>query len=304
MSNDDYLTKNQWSIITGSILGDGHINKSKYGNSSFIKPQCAANFDYLKWHKDVFKEKCSEIKTGLNHAKGKTYVRHQLRWRSHSIFTKLRAKWYHDGKKIVPSDLELDSLAVAIWFFDDGSNCIKNRSAKFATYCFQKYEVEFLCQQLDQKFLIKTNVSKRNEIIVKSESYKTVIDLVKPYMLWDCFEHKVVYRDSQLKFTTDEEALRMIDFYSAGYKLTDIAKKFNCSISVVSSMVRGVRKPHLGQNKLVVALNNKSGHTGICFDKQRNKWLAYVKLDGKNKNLGRFASKEEAICARKYFLSE
>lgn len=302
MANEDFFTKEQWSIIIGSLLGDGCINKTKYGNSSLTKPQCAAHFDYLKWHKDIFKEKCGEVKTGLNRAAGKNYVRHQLRWRSHFIFTELRSKWYPNGKKIVPFDLELDPLAVAIWFFDDGSNYVKKRVVKFATYCFQRCEVEFLCQQLEQKFSIKTCISKRNEIFVKTESYKIIVDLVKPYMLWPCFEHKIVYRDSQLKFTSDQEALEMIALYSKGQKLADIANKFDCSISVVSAMVRGERKKHLHQNKPVVALNNKSGHTGICFDKQRNKWLASVKVDGKSKNLGRFASKEEAISVRQSFL--
>lgn len=43
---------------------------------------------------------------------------------------------------------------------------------------------------------------------------------------------------------------------------------------------------------------NKSGVKGVCFDKSRKKWLAYICLDGKQKMLGRFASKDDAIYAR------
>ena len=52
--------------------------------------------------------------------------------------------------------------------------------------------------------------------------------------------------------------------------------------------------------------NNTSGRVGVTWDKQTNKWLAQIQVDGKNIKLGRFKNKEEAIRAReeaelKYF---
>ena len=44
--------------------------------------------------------------------------------------------------------------------------------------------------------------------------------------------------------------------------------------------------------------NNTSGHIGVSFDKTRNKWMAYIKLNGRMKNLGRYNSYEEAVAAR------
>lgn len=43
--------------------------------------------------------------------------------------------------------------------------------------------------------------------------------------------------------------------------------------------------------------NNKSGITGVC--KEKDKWHAYIWVDGKYKHLGRFYNKKEAIAARK-----
>ena len=45
--------------------------------------------------------------------------------------------------------------------------------------------------------------------------------------------------------------------------------------------------------------NNTSGCKGVTWDKSRNKWMAHIKLNGKNKNLGRFANFEDAVRARK-----
>lgn len=45
--------------------------------------------------------------------------------------------------------------------------------------------------------------------------------------------------------------------------------------------------------------NNTSGYSGVSFNKNKNKWQAYMKLQYKNICLGTFATKEEAIEARK-----
>lgn len=43
--------------------------------------------------------------------------------------------------------------------------------------------------------------------------------------------------------------------------------------------------------------NNTSGNIGVSFN--RGKWCAYIMVDRKKQHLGRFITKQEAICARK-----
>lgn len=43
-------------------------------------------------------------------------------------------------------------------------------------------------------------------------------------------------------------------------------------------------------------LNNKSGVTGVCFS--RNKWQAYIMIDGYQKYIGKYENIEDAIYAR------
>lgn len=47
-----------------------------------------------------------------------------------------------------------------------------------------------------------------------------------------------------------------------------------------------------------VHLRNKFCHTGVSFDKSRNKYVAYINHSGKRIFLGRFNTSDEAICAR------
>ncbi|AFM54889.1 HNH endonuclease [Marinomonas phage P12026] len=45
-------------------------------------------------------------------------------------------------------------------------------------------------------------------------------------------------------------------------------------------------------------VDNKSGVCGVSFSKLRNKWVAQIRVFGKNKNLGWFSNIEEAKIAR------
>lgn len=50
--------------------------------------------------------------------------------------------------------------------------------------------------------------------------------------------------------------------------------------------------------------NNTSGIVGVSYYKQRNKWMAYIMINGKNKTIGYFKTKEEAIQARKEYVND
>lgn len=45
--------------------------------------------------------------------------------------------------------------------------------------------------------------------------------------------------------------------------------------------------------------DNKSGFTGVFWDKRHNNWLAYIKVDQAHKHLGNFSNIEDAKIARR-----
>lgn len=45
--------------------------------------------------------------------------------------------------------------------------------------------------------------------------------------------------------------------------------------------------------------NNTSGAIGVSWSKERKRWIAQIQINGKNKRIGRYKTKEEAIEARK-----
>lgn len=59
----------------------------------------------------------------------------------------------------------------------------------------------------------------------------------------------------------------------------------------ICSIKENVRKSELSKN-------NTSGHIGVCWNKAVNKWMAFIMVDRKYKNLGYFFDIEEAVKAR------
>lgn len=56
--------------------------------------------------------------------------------------------------------------------------------------------------------------------------------------------------------------------------------------------------PTINQRNRRLNRNNKSGTSGVNWNRHRNCWSCFIKLDGRQKNLGNFTLKEDAIKAR------
>ena len=301
MKNNTFSVQ-QLSIIIGSLLGDGHLTNQQYGNSAFMKNQCISHNKYLEWHFQQFGSMSCPIKTYSTTAKNKLYYRNTFRVKSHPFFSKLRQKWYPNGKKIIPHDLILDPLTLSIWYFDDGSNVLAARRISFATYCFSKSDVQFLSDLMLKNFNIKCYTSKKNVLIVRAESYKTMVNIVRPYMLWPCFHHKILYRDSLSSPSCKKDIDKVISLYHSNKTVKEIANIMNVSEASIYNQLR-VNRTKLDKTPAHLALNNTSGLKGICFDKSRNKWLAYLYRNNKRIRIGRFKTIQEAQNALKAILS-
>lgn len=291
MTSDFSLT--QQEIILGSLLGDGSISKQRTATSScaFNKSQATARRVYLEWHFEQLQPHSSSINDYDNWAEGKKYQKSVFLTKNHSWFLELRNKWYPESDKIVPKDLELTPLMVAIWFFDDGSNVVDVRQARFATNGFTKPDCEFLIDKLS-KLSVKAKLTKEGQLNVLAESYGPLIDLVKPYMLWDCFQHKIAYRDPEFTPVSDIELSRMLELRDKGQSLKEIAEDTGRSISAISAAIKKKRPS-------ITAMNNTSGHKNIVFEVARSKWKVSILRNGLRRQ-GRFDTLEDAIHFREH----
>jgi len=191
---DVYLTDVQKSIICGSLLGDASITRGALNhNCRFTKTHSMKQKNYLIHIANELKPFTSYTKEGYSSAKGKKYEKIQLSTFSHPIFTELYKIWYNSkGTKIVPKDIRLDPLSVAVWFCDDGSQD-ESRNFTFHTNAFSKKECQILVNQLSSFGISSYIYLKSNKyyvIKVRSESYDCFIDLISPFV-HDYIKYKI-----------------------------------------------------------------------------------------------------------------
>lgn len=149
------FTSKQKQVLIGGLLGDFYLYQNKnHINAGLVGSRAYKDKKYAQYELDVFKNFCNG-KVGktsyLDKRTNKTYHRAWFRTRVSRVFTSYKQKWYPNGTKIVPRDLQLTPLICAIWFCDDGSVIYKNKNnlrLQFATDGFTKSDVKFLAKLL------------------------------------------------------------------------------------------------------------------------------------------------------------
>lgn len=93
-------------------------------------------------------------------------------------------------------------------------------------------------------------------------------------------------------------AHRLIWMYVHGKWPNEIDHINGCGTDNKIVNLRNVSRVINSQNQRM-STRNKSGVTGVCWDKRYNKWKAYITVNVKLNNIGSFDSLFDAICARK-----
>lgn len=190
------ITNDENSVILGTLLGDGYIdNECTRGNfqSRLGMHHSDTQFEYLNykisllpsldWGNKLRKQSVKGLKFRGRCSGNKTYTSYTYRTFSNKMFTELRKKWYPNNVKIVPNDLILTPLMLAIWFQDDGSST--KYQVYFCTNSFSKEDCMFLVSKLED-LNIKSRVltTKRNEhlIYLNAESILDFIIMIDKYV--------------------------------------------------------------------------------------------------------------------------
>lgn len=199
------LTDIQKSVIEGSLLGDGYIEKAKFGNCRFGKVQKLASLEYVQYVYDVMKPYSTSLSERVrenkirNNSLNKFLKSVTIRTVNHPIFTGLRNKWYPNDIKVVPEDICLTPLALAIWFCDDGSNHKNKKEAIIHTQSFTENEIEMLIEKLLKSYNIKCKINydgiKLPTIRIGAQSYEDFINIIKPHVLFECMKYKTIIYD-------------------------------------------------------------------------------------------------------------
>ncbi|RDJ35658.1 MAG: hypothetical protein DWQ19_12635 [Crenarchaeota archaeon] len=265
------LTELQMDVIIGSLLGDGSIRSiNKRNNADFSKLQSLSKKEYIDWHSEIFHQHSAKIQAIYSKEKltnknkiikrqpfKKQLAGYMFKTYRHPMFTKLRKQWYPDNLKTIPSNLTLNPRRIAIWYFDDGSNNEKQRYAVICTNSFSTDEVKFLCKKLHDfdlhpKIITRKSAYTNREMPMlkfSKNSYDNLISLVKPYMLWKCFDYKVKWHRSLKQWEvhgkfTEKQVLKILELRKTKSS-KEIAKQFNVHVNTIYALVSGRSWSHL-----------------------------------------------------------
>jgi hypothetical protein len=106
---------------------------------------------------------------------------------SHIEFEEVWQRFYVDRRKVVPEDLGLTPLAMAVWFMDDGSRKSGQcRGVYLNTQSFTSSEVELLQSVIRSDVGVETTVRRQSDglqIYVPSSSMTEMIAFMQDEML-------------------------------------------------------------------------------------------------------------------------
>jgi len=272
--NKTKLTDRQISIVVGTILGDGSIQKNRGGRNAYLATsQCARRKAYVEWKA---KELRPFVTRSLRKAGTIAHPAYIMDTVYHEEFTFFFDMFRPVNRKIVPSNIGdyLDELALAVWYMDDGSLNISRRpgvtsSSSFATCAYTDSECEILLGVLRDKFGIEgcRRSQKDNKIgkiynllYIYKENHLRLHDIIDP-LLHKCFEYKKLPFDARQKILNGREWSRGEKHYMSkltddivrhsrilaaqGIRHKDIAERYGVARCTISRAINGERWGHV-----------------------------------------------------------
>ena len=194
------LTKKQKSVLIGTILGDGFLQKTGEKNARLRLEHSQKQKDYVLWKGNIFgrlfQGKPSFLER-LHPKSGETYK--YCRWQSSATpsFGKWRKYFYPNGKKIIPNDVGdflTEPITLAVWYMDDGYFNKIDRNCHIYLGRISRAEAEILKKSVAKNFGIEATIyDKKNKgfaLFFGVMETKVLHALVRPFII-KSFQYKL-----------------------------------------------------------------------------------------------------------------
>ena len=185
------LTDRQRAIVTGLLLGDGHLETQNNGRTYRLKIEHGiAQKAYVDWLYREFKDWVwTPPKERLKLSFGKSIVSYGFATYSSGALRFYAQQFYRERKKIIPKLIGkiLDPQAIAIWFMDDGSwKSNQHRTYIIHTLGYSRSELEHVQKIFAKKFDIIVGIHSQYNglrLCIAAESSTAFKKIVEPYTI-------------------------------------------------------------------------------------------------------------------------
>lgn len=187
------LTKQQTSVLVGTILGDGFLQKTGEKNARLRLEHSQKQKDYVLWKGKIFGGLFQGTPSYLERIHPETHETYKYcRWQSSASpsFGKWRKYFYPEGKKIIPKDIEKylkEPITLAVWYMDDGYFYEKDRNSFIYLGRISKEEGELLQKAILKNFNINCKLyDKKNKglaLFFGVEETKKIQSIIKEFII-------------------------------------------------------------------------------------------------------------------------
>jgi hypothetical protein len=173
------LSEVQHAIVIGSLLGDGSMRCKT--NALLEINHSVHQRSYVDWK---FGHLAELVATPPKERMGNGgRIAYRFVTRSDPVLTPYYRLFYADGRKRVPT-LELDPLALAVWFMDDG--CRSRNAVYLNTQQFDAQGQKMMLGLLRNQWGLEATLNRDKSyyrIRISVDATKRLARLIKPYLL-------------------------------------------------------------------------------------------------------------------------
>jgi len=185
------LTQFERSIIIGSLLGDGYMRIMPGRSDAFLEINHSIKAkEYVDYKYESLKRLCESAPKERASNEGR--VAYRFFTKQSKELTDLYNQFYKNNKKIIPKDLVLDPIILAVWYMDDGSKC-RDHDIYLNTQQFSINDQKILLYKL-RLLGINGRLNKDKKyfrIRLLKPSIKTFMKIIFPYVV-NAMQYKLV----------------------------------------------------------------------------------------------------------------
>lgn len=192
------LSQQQKDLIVGTLLGDGNLQTFNGNTWRYRAIHKAAHEPYIFHKYQILKEYCDsppKYSTFVDPRTKSVYSRFTFQTLVMSDLRYYGTLFYHQDanfswKKKIPKNIAnlLTPQSLAYWYMDNGALKWRGKSnaVRLCTDSFSTSEIMLLKKVLEEKFLLKVSVQKKDDIqrlSISEESYAKLKNLILPYLI-------------------------------------------------------------------------------------------------------------------------
>lgn len=297
-------------VLDGVMISDGYIGivgKIDTLTGSLVINQAVRNKGWIQELQKIFKNSGMEstILDRKNKLNDKVFDQVSLQSKSYVELGDEWKRWYRNGKKIVPKDINFTLVFLAHWYMGDGyTNKRYNKKLDknyyrigFCTDGFTKEEVEYLIKKLKNiygyNFVLKKALKKYRLVNNHIAEIKDFLFKISPYIV-DCFQYKIeaLYDPNatigRKRWTKEQDKILMREYPIRGKNIQELLKQGR-TISAIANRVHQLGLKHVRRywtDDMIQILKEKFPENGsniselINLDKSKNAIKMKARLIG------------------------